>query len=124
MTARKLALAAVMLIGLVGLLHPAVLVIGGSLFGACYVVAALIRHHNERREEALDVARWIDEHSFSCDRAADVVEYLRGTSLAELRSKVAGRAWRDGYTAASDAERERRSAAARKAAATRRAGSR
>lgn len=125
MTTRQTVVAlAILMVGIASLMHPADMIAGGALAGAGGTVAALVRRREERRGEVLDVAMWIDEHSFSCDTAAEIVEYLRGTSLAELRSKVAARAWRDGYVAAGDAEHERRSTAARKGAATRQASTR
>lgn len=101
------------------LVHPVAGIVAGALAGAGYLAAALVRRAEERRGEALDVASWVEAHSFASDTAGELVEELRGTSMASLRSRVAERAYDTGREHQADAERERRSDAARKAAATR-----
>ncbi len=102
----------------VGFTHPADLIGGGVLLGAGYAGAAVIRRHHEQDEQTLDVATWIETRTFPSDTAADVVEQLRGTSLAELRSSVAERSFLNGMAAERDLQLSRRSAAAKRGAAS------
>lgn len=118
-TTRTLRLVAVVAVAVAALVHPSAAIVGGLLAGLGYLGSALARRHEERRGERLDVAEWIGTHSFSCDTAAEVVAELRGTTMAELRSRVAARAFHEGRRHAADEAHERRSAVARRAAQTR-----
>jgi hypothetical protein len=118
--ARKLRLGLVIAATVIGFAHPADLIGGGVLLGAGYAGAAVIRRRHDRDEQALDVATWIETQTFPSDTAADVVEQLRGTSLAELRSSVTERSFLDGMAAERDLQRVRRSRAARRGASRRR----
>jgi hypothetical protein len=118
-TSRGLWAAALLVAAIAVLVHPAAGIAAGALAGAGYLAAALMRRAEERRGEALDVAEWIEAHSFSSDTAAELVAELRGVNMADLRSRVAARAYDIGREHEADAQHERRSEAARKAAVTR-----
>jgi len=106
---------------IVGFAHPGDIVAGGALFGAGCAVAAVIRRRHDQAEQALDVAMWIETQTFPSDTAGDVVEQLRGTSIAELRSSVTERSFFAGMMAERDLQRSRRSAAAKRGTSRRRA---
>lgn len=119
--ARKLSLGLVIAATVIGYAHPADLIGGGVLLGAGYASAAVIRRRHDWDEQTLDVATWIETRTFPSDTAADVVEQLRGRSLAELRSSVTERSFFDGMAAERDFQRSQRSRAARRGASRRRA---
>jgi hypothetical protein len=87
------------------------------IVGTVALGAGGLRHRaTERaraRDEALDVAEWVDAHTFASDTAPEIVHSLRGTSLGQLRSQMADRAFWRGWAAAEAAARRRRSVAAR-----------
>lgn len=119
--ARKLRLGLVIAATVIGFAHPADLIVGGALLATGCVIAAVTRRHHDRAEQTLDVATWIEAHTLPSDTAAEIVEYLRETSLAELRSSVAEHSFFAGMTAERDLQRSRRSAAAKRGVASRRA---
>jgi hypothetical protein len=101
--------------------HQVALLAIGAVFGGAGLVVARRRAQEARaRDEKLDVADWIETHTWDTDTAGYIVDRLRGTSMAELRSQVANRAFFKGWEAAHSDVRRRRSEAARQAAAARR----
>jgi hypothetical protein len=87
------------------------------IVGAVALGAVVLRHRAAEqaraRDEALDVAEWVDAHTFASDTAPEIVDNLRGTSLGQLRSQLADRAFWRGWAAAEAEARRRRSLAAR-----------
>ncbi|MDA8040145.1 MAG: hypothetical protein M0Z69_13535 [Actinomycetota bacterium] len=74
-----------------------------------------------RRSETRDVAEWLQRKGFADEPVSEVVERLGPLSVGEITAQRERYHYQRGYDAAVADEHERRSQAARRAAATRRA---
>ena len=97
----------------------AVVLLAGALAGAGYIVAALMRRHDDEAERTALVSAWLRAKAFDDETIGAVLARFEDLALADIAEQRRRYLVEQGRRQEADAEHDRRSAAGHKAAATR-----